>query len=64
MNVDISRTLVKNNVGGCGQYMFRASAFDRDEYMVHCSRDGSTWTAYIVWPSINKVQGPLQPSLR
>ena len=31
------------------------------ELLVYCSTDGKTWNAYLVWGSIKKVMGPLDP---
>jgi hypothetical protein len=57
-NIPVARALVANNVRGCGGYKYRESSEHRGEYFVHCSRDGSAWLAYIVWPNISKVMGP------
>lgn len=58
----IIRTLLKNNVNGCGQFQWRRSATARDEFLIYCTRDGRAWTAFQVWPSINKVLGPYRTS--
>lgn len=59
-SVSIARTLVKNNVRGCG-YMFFKQRYDNShQYLVYCSRDGKIWNAYIVWDVIEKVNGPYE----
>jgi hypothetical protein len=57
----ITIALVANHVQGCGDLRWRASVSDRGEYLVICSADGENWTAYIVWISSKRVQGPFQP---
>lgn len=61
-NLGISKALVANNVRGCGEYKYRESSRDRGEFLVYCSRDGLSWSAYLVWANINKVTGPHQIS--
>ncbi len=57
-NLGITRALIKNKVRGCGEYHYR-SRYDWDqEYLVYCSRDGKSWTAYLVWPLIGAVGRP------
>ena len=33
----------------------------KGEYLVYCTQDGKTWTAYLVWASIKKIMGPYPP---
>lgn len=61
-NLPISKALAQNSVRGCGQFKYRESRFNRGEYLVYCTRDGSNWTAYLVWTSIAKITGPHQIS--
>lgn len=61
-NLGISKALVANNIRGCGEFKYRESSRNRGEFLVYCSRDGSNWSAYFVWPSISKVTGPHQIS--
>mgnify|MGYP007022264338 CR=1 FL=1 len=61
VDLAITRALIRNNVSGCGQYKYRSSSQNSGEYLVYCSRDGETWTAYIVWPNVEKAMGPLAP---
>ena len=61
-NASISKTLAKNSVRGCGEFKYRLSSKDKDEYLVYCSRDGKSWVAYLVWISIAKITGPHQIS--
>jgi hypothetical protein len=58
---EITKTLAAKDVRGCGEYKFRPSRRDWGEYLVYCTADGKRWTAYVVWPSIKNIQGPLQP---
>jgi hypothetical protein len=57
----ITQALVANNVRGCGEYKYRESRTDEGEYLVYCTQDGKTWTAYLVWASIKKIMGPYPP---
>lgn len=58
---DVAGTLARNAVHGCGEAYQRASTRDQDEYLVYCTGDGATWTAYLVWPKANRVLGPNAP---
>lgn len=60
-NVDITKALVAKGITGCGEYKYRASTLDRNEYLVYCTHDGKNWTAYFVWPRIKEVMGPYAP---
>ena len=64
-DINISRAIVTNNIGSCGQYKYRESKFDKGEYLVHCTSDGINWIAYFVWAKIGRVTGPhlVDPSL-
>lgn len=57
-NVGIARALGKNSVNGCGEYYYRAAAGSTSEFLVYCTRNGTTWTSYLVWPLIEKIMGP------
>lgn len=59
LNLPISRALVKSGVQGCGEYRYKESRARNGEYLVQCSRDGSTWRSYLVWPAIEKATGPV-----
>lgn len=54
-NLDISRTLITNNVTGCGFVRWALNPGTTSEYTVNCSMDGENWTTYIVYPKINAV---------
>lgn len=58
---DIVRTLVSNNVRGCGEFHYKINFRSTGEYLVYCTRDGRKWTAYVVWPNIDRVYGPADP---
>ena len=65
-NKGISRALVKNkkliySIRDCGQYKYRPSSVNRNEYIVRCSRDGVNWSTYFVWVGIDEVMGPYKP---
>lgn len=52
---EITISLAKNNIEGCGQYKWLKSSDSDTEFLVSCSRDGKQWTKYVVWTGINKV---------
>jgi hypothetical protein len=61
---EISRELSKWDIQGCGEYHFRRGARDRRDYLVHCTRDGKDWRAYLVWVGrYGGVAGPYAPTL-
>ena len=47
-NVGISRALVKNDISGCGEYKYKESSKNKNEYIVRCTHDSINWTSYIV----------------
>lgn len=53
--ITIGRSLVKYNIGDCGEYYVRESSMDKGEYVVGCTNDGSHFTYYVVWTSSEKV---------
>ena len=57
-SIPISKVLVKNKITSCGEYKYRPSSLNPGEYLVYCTRDGESWTSYIVWPNIGKASGP------
>lgn len=64
-NMGITKALAKNQISGCGEYKYRPHKSASNEYLVYCTRDGSHWTAYLVWDLIGKVMGPYktEPSM-
>jgi len=60
-NPSITKALAAKRVGGCGQYKYRKSTKDGEEYLVYCTADGRNWSAYLVWPAIEEVTGPHLP---
>lgn len=52
-------TLAKNHVTGCGELVWRESVQHRGQLLVYCTRDGTQWLAYLAWPAIGEVTGPL-----
>lgn len=57
-SAEVARTLVQNQVTGCGEFYQKPAANYSGEYMVACTRDGQTWTAWRVWTGSNDVLGP------
>ena len=55
----ITKTLIKNNISGCGEYYVKESKENNNEYLVACSSDVKNWNLYIVWSEIGEIQGPL-----
>ena len=60
LSVGISKALAKHNVLGCGEYAYRKSIESRSEYLLLCSRTGTEWVAYLVWPALGEVTGPVK----
>lgn len=56
--ISIGQALVGSDIGDCGEYYIRPSSQDKGEFLVGCTANGTTWTYYIVWPDISKVDGP------
>jgi len=57
----IARVLVKNDVRGCGEFKYRESSQNKNEFIVRCSRDGNIWQTYLVWVGADKIMGPYTP---
>lgn len=55
INIDITKSLVKNNVTGCGEFHYKQSKSQPSEYYVKCTSDGYNWTYYLVWTQTKKV---------
>lgn len=55
----IARTLIKNNISGCGEFHLREHKEFTGEYLLGCSRDGENWSYYLIWPNSEKIMGPL-----
>ena len=47
-NMDVTKVLVSNKIRGCGEYKYRVNLSKRNEYLVHCTRDGKNWVPYLV----------------
>ena len=54
----ITKTLSRNNVSDCGKYRYQKSVDDPSDYLVSCTSDGETWTAYHVNTDVGVVTGP------
>ncbi len=59
----ITKALAAKNIRGCGEYKYKASLTENNEYLVHCTRDGEKWFEYLVWPRITEVTGPFLPGV-
>lgn len=60
---NVAVTLAHNQIRGCGEFYQKRNSHYQGEYAVACTRmpDGSdhaAWVGYLVWPAIDKVQGP------
>ncbi len=62
-DLGIAKALGENGVQGCGEFKYKSSSQDQGEYLVHCSRDGETWVAYLVWVPSEVIMGPYAPEL-
>lgn len=60
-NNAITASLAQAKVRDCGIIRYRVSRDSSSEFLVYCSNDNENWSAYLVWPNINKVLGPYQP---
>lgn len=59
--IEIVKLLVANNARGCGEFYWRTRDGETGpyaEYLVYCTRDGRQWTAWLLWPRINRAAGP------
>lgn len=59
-NAGITAALAKNNIKECGQARHRRRSGGADEYLVQCTKDGSKWDTYFVWPQTQAVKGPIK----
>ena len=61
-HVGISRALAQNKIRDCGEFKYKPSANTPSgnigEYLVRCTRNGTTWQSYLVWAGIDNVMGP------
>jgi hypothetical protein len=58
---DVMRVLAQNGIRGCGEFYQKASPDHTGEFAVACTHlpDGrASWTGYLVWVGIDKVEGP------
>ena len=60
LDSSITQTLSHNNVSDCGKYRYQKSVHDPSDYLVTCTSDGKTWTAYHVNTDVGVVTGPHQ----
>ena len=57
-NKSIIKTLIKHQVRGCGELVYREHDRYNNEYIVKCTGYKQPQTIYIAWTAINKIQGP------
>jgi len=57
---DIARALAKHQIRGCGNFRYKQNGSNSDLFLVECSKDGKSWTAYHVNVADRKVDGPLK----
>ena len=57
-NIEITRTLIKYNIQGCGQYKYKREIHSDHEYLLRCTRNGKDWTEYIVFGLTEVLMGP------
>jgi len=60
-HLGITKALGSKSIRGCGQYKYRESSKNLNEYLVYCTADGTNWTVYVVWPNTGGVIGPNAP---
>ena len=61
-NADITRTLIKRGIKGCGEYRFKRVGTGSSEFLVRCTRDGENWLLYRVHTYTDQVTGPISPN--
>lgn len=58
-NARLRKVLEANKATGCETLYWRTYHNEpTTDYLVYCSPDGKTWTAWLVWTSIKQVVGP------
>lgn len=55
---EIVKTLIKNNIKGCGEFYFKRHKSSSANYLVACTSDGINWNYYMVYTASQKVLGP------
>lgn len=55
---EVMRALAVSGIDGCGEFYQKESTISPKTFAVVCTSDQLHWTAYMVWPAINKVLGP------
>lgn len=56
---EVAKALIKGGARGCGEFYQKPHKSFTNEWLVACTRNGKTFTAYRVWPNIGRVQGPV-----
>lgn len=51
----ISKLMVENNIGGCGEMYSRENTEHNNEFLIACTSDGSNFKYYLAWPNIDKI---------
>ncbi len=63
----INRVLVSHNISGCENLVYRHSDISsgpldpRGDFLVYCSPDGTSWTAYIASPGLARERSLIGP---
>lgn len=59
---DLVKLLAAQHARGCGEFWWRTRDGETGpyaEYLVYCTDNfGKSWTAWLLWPGINKATGP------
>ena len=58
---DVMKALASNHVRGCGEFYQKESKTNLGEFAVACTNTPtgeSAWVLYLVWPRIDKAEGP------
>jgi hypothetical protein len=60
-NPGIAKTLSKNYVSDCAEFRYKQRKEGQSEFFVYCKGRNMVETAYLVFPSIGKITGPVRP---
>jgi len=60
-HVDLQRTLAANKVEDCADMAYRPHRTIHGEYLVYCTRNGRSWTSWVVSTGAQRVSGPFPP---
>ena len=60
-HMDLEKTLRAAQVEHCNVMAYRSHRHQAGEYLVYCSDDGRSWTAWSASTGAQKVRGPYAP---